>query len=307
MGTVCLPWTERHAFDRPTFDRAVDAVAPRVDHLYVFGTAGEGHAVSSRQFHEVTRAFVEATARHDCRPMVGIISTSMSETVDRIDAAWDLGVDRFQVSLPSWGACTESEAFDFVAGLCGRSPRARFMLYDVKRSGRLLSAEEYGRLHAALPNLVAAKLAGTTAERAAAVQAAAPGLRLFLTEKAFAEASALGLQAGLLASYATLHWGRCRAFYEAGVAGDARRLASDREEMSALLSLMRQSVDPEPHMDGAFDQMFLKRHVPEFPLRLLPPYRSMSDAAFDRFMGALAGALPSWWSGPAAERSGRGS
>ena len=294
MGTVCLPWTPRYELDRELFARAVDAVAREVDHVYLFGTAGEGYGVSHRQFASITAAFVEAAESAGVEPMVGIISLSLAEVLDRIELAAKLGVRRFQVSLPSWGACTKAEAFRFFEAACGGHPELSFMHYNVKRAGRLLDAAEYGRLTRSFDNLVAVKLAGVDGETAMAIQRAAPTLRLFLTEKAFAEACGLGVASGLLGSYSTLNWSQARRYYEAGERGDVETLAAMREEMSGILAVFREHMKGNAHIDGAFDQTFIKRHLPDFPLRLLPPYQAADEGAFENFMAAMRREYPSW-------------
>jgi dihydrodipicolinate synthase/N-acetylneuraminate lyase len=45
LGTVCVSWTERFDFDEGLFRRVVrDLIEKGLKDLYIFGTAGEGHA-----------------------------------------------------------------------------------------------------------------------------------------------------------------------------------------------------------------------------------------------------------------------
>lgn len=295
MGTCCVPWTGGYTLDETLFRLSIAHAAERgTTHLYTFGTAGEGHSVSSKQFQQITRVFTEEMLGRSLEPMVGLISLSLSEVLDRIAWAGGLGVKRFQVSLPSWGTCSEAEAFSFFEQVCARFPRFEFMHYNLKRSGRLLSAEEYGRLAEAFPNLIAVKMAGATGHDALAVHETAPGLRLFLTEKAFAEAGALGVPAGLLISYASINWRLAQAYYAAVVEGDDDAVAKHREQQAGVIKLMREAVGDEPHMDGAFDLMFVKKALPTFPLRLLPPYTPVSPEAYEQFIAAVGKRYPAW-------------
>lgn len=295
MGTCCVPWTGGYTLDETLFRLSIAHAAERgTPHLYIFGTAGEGHAVSAKQFQQITRVFTEEMVARSLEPMVGLISLSLSEVLDRIAWAGGLGVKRFQLSLPSWGTCTEAEAFSFFEQVCARFPRFEFMHYNLKRSGRLLSPTEYGRLSEAFPNLVAVKMAGASGADALAVHEAAPGLRLFLTEKAFAEAGALGVPAGLLISYASMNWRLAQAYYAAVVAGDAEAVGKHREQQTGVIELMREAVGDGPHMDGAFDLMFVKKAMPAFPLRLLPPYLPVTPEAYERFIAAVGKRYPAW-------------
>lgn len=296
MGTCCIPWTADFRLDETLFRRSVrHAAAHGTRHLYLFGTAGEGHAVSDRQFRQITDAFVDEMNGLGAAPMVGLISASLAQVVDRIEWAAERGVEQFQISLPGWGACTEVETFRFFEQTCGRFPTRSFLHYNVRRSGRLLAAAEYGRLAEAFPNLVAVKMAGATGADALAVQEAAPTLRLFLTEKAFAEGCELGVEAGFLISYASMNWRLARAFYDAGVARDVAALAAHRLEQQGVLQVMRDATaDSGAHMDGAFDLLFVKRYLPDFPLRLLPPYTAVGEAAFGRFIDGVRERFPHW-------------
>ena len=296
LGTCCIPWTTDYRLDEALFRRSIKLdIEQGTKHLYLFGTAGEGHSVSDRQFQHITRVFVdEMKASGGDEPMVGLISLSLSQVIDRIEWALGVGVRQYQLSLPSWGTCSEAEAFTFFEHVCTRFPQCEFLHYNVRRSGRLLSAPEYGRLASAFPNLVAAKLAGATGEEARAIHAAAPRLKLFLTEKTFAEARALGVPAGFLVSYASLNWPLVHRYYDAVVAGDADTIATMRAEQDGIIKILRETVAGAAHMDGAFDLMFVKRHLPEFPLRLLPPYAGVSDEAYERFVEGVRQQYPHW-------------
>jgi dihydrodipicolinate synthase/N-acetylneuraminate lyase len=300
LGTCCIPWTKDFAFDEPLFRRSVeDALLHGTRHLYIFGTAGEGHAVSDRQFQQITRAFADTMSTANAQPMVGLISTSLPQVLDRIEFAKTLGIRQFQLSLPSWGTCTPGEAFTFFQQVCGRFSDCSFLHYNLRRAGRLLQPDEYGRLSAAFPNLVAAKLAGATGEDAFAIHKAAPSIRLFLTETAFADACARGVPAGFLISYASTSWRHAKDYFAACLAGDLTAVAEHRRQQDLVLTAMRNAIatamaNNPPHMDGAFDQLFVKRHLPEFPLRLLPPYIASSDDAFNRFIAGVREVCPDW-------------
>ena len=295
MGTCCVPWTIDYRFDELLFRRSVQRAArDGTRHLYIFGTAGEGHAVSERQFEQITRAFADEMTQLGAQPMVGLISLSLSQILDRIEWAASIGVRQFQITLPSWGTCTELEAFTFFERICGRFTTLSFLHYNVRRAGRLLSAAQYGRLAESFPNLVAVKMAGAAGEDALAVQQVAPALRLFLTETTFADACALDVRAGFLVSYASLSWTLTKRYFEAVVTGDRATVARLREQQEGVIRIMREATGKMAHMDGAFDLMFVKRHLPEFPLRLLPPYARVSDEAFEQFIDGVRQAYPEW-------------
>src|SRR5687768_9581594 len=51
LATAVVPWTADYKFDAETFRRQVQTIARGLTrHIYIFGTAGEGYAVSDTQF-----------------------------------------------------------------------------------------------------------------------------------------------------------------------------------------------------------------------------------------------------------------
>src|SRR5689334_10284993 len=110
LATCCVPWNERYEFEETIFRRSVRLLlAHGLRDLYIFGTAGEGYAVTESQFDEVTRAFLEATRDEGVQAMVGLISLSLPTVIERIERAQEMGARRFQLSLPSWGALRDGE------------------------------------------------------------------------------------------------------------------------------------------------------------------------------------------------------
>ena len=61
-------------------------LAAGFQHLYVFGTGGEGYAVDTRRFRQVVDLFYEETRAPDVNPMVGVIglSTVADRRADRV-------------------------------------------------------------------------------------------------------------------------------------------------------------------------------------------------------------------------------
>jgi hypothetical protein len=69
-------------------------------------------------------------------------------------------------------------------------------------------------------------------------------------------------------------------------------------ELAALHRALVSAMDLGAHMDGAFDKLFSRLLVPDFPLRLLPPYTGASDAVFERFANVLRERFPQWLDAP---------
>lgn len=297
LATCCVPWTANYDLDEPVFRRAIrHLVESGLRDLYIFGTAGEGHAVNDRQFAQVVDVFADESARHEIVPMVGVISLSTTTVIERIEQCLQRGVRRFQISLPSWGRLTEAETETFFQETCGRFPEAQFLHYNLRRSGRLIGADEYARLAERHPNLVATKNSGADVRMLAALLDRAGMLRHFVTEPGYSYGPLFG-ECGFLISIASVNPALVRAYYEAGLRRDGEALGTLARELALMTDALMAAADPGVHMDSAFDKVFHKLHDPEFDLRLLPPYRGFSEDAFNRFRETVIARFPNWAAG----------
>src|SRR5271156_551706 len=110
LGACLLPWKEDFTLDEPAFRKHIQsAISQGYQHIYLMGTAGEGYAVSDRQFEHIVSVFFEEMQGEGLQPMVGVISLSLSQILDRLRYAHKLGIGHFQISLPSWGALSDTE------------------------------------------------------------------------------------------------------------------------------------------------------------------------------------------------------
>jgi dihydrodipicolinate synthase/N-acetylneuraminate lyase len=286
LATAVVPWNERFEFEEERFRRQVHVLARELTRdLYIFGTAGEGYAVTEAQFDQVCRAFWESSREAGVTPMVGLISLSLPTIVARIERARAMGFRLFQLSLPSWGMLNDREVDAFFAGTCGRFPDCQFHHYNLMRTKRLLTSVEYARLAAAHPNFVAVKNSTTDPLVVADLMKLTPRLRFYITEFGYAIARRTH-DVGLLISLATVNPERAKRF----VAGTDAQRTADLEELRRVLAGLKSPGD-RYHIDGAFDKMLYRVTDPSFPLRLLPPYSHASEEDFARFLAAIP---PGW-------------
>lgn len=294
LATCCVPWNADFTLDEDVFRRSIHLLIDGgIRNLYVFGTAGEGYAVTERQFDEVVRIFDEEVRPHGIDPMIGIISLSLPTFIERIERCLDRGIRSFQISLPAWGALTNAEIEVFFRETCGRFPEAQFLHYNLPRTKRMITPEEYETLAHRHPNLVATKNSGANAEILRELLTRAGMLRHFITESSFATGIRLG-DCGFLISVASINLRLAREYFAAGVQGDDARLQQLAGECVEIGRALIEAGGPEPRIDGAYDKVFCKLHDTDFPLRLLPPYQGFDDDAFDRFRDTLATRFPEW-------------
>ena len=294
LATCCIPWNENFDFDEVVFRASIaNLVGSGLRDLYLFGTAGEGYAITETQFDRIVRVFADEMAACGATPMVGVLSLSLLAMIGRIERAMEMGVRDFQISLPSWGALNDTELKVFFDETCGRFPQCRFLHYNLLRAKRLMTAQEYSRLGDKHPNLVATKNSTNDMDRIRSLLEDAPQLRHFFTETGYAFGSQIG-EPGFLVSIASSHPARALEYFRAGAERDANTLLKMQGELSAMVGGLFEDVGGAAHMDGAFDKIFCKLLNPDFPLRLLPPYQSASLAAFERYRDFLRRDFPQW-------------
>ena len=85
LATAVIPWDEEYRFQENLFRRQVrllrDGLTP---YIYLFGTAGEGYAVSDQQFDAIVDAFRDEMLP-GAHPMVGVINLSLQTIIERIE------------------------------------------------------------------------------------------------------------------------------------------------------------------------------------------------------------------------------
>lgn len=297
MATCCVPWDESGRFAESTFRRGVQQALLGTPLLYVFGTAGEGYAVTDRQFDEIVRAFAQEMHNGRAEPMIGVIDLSLGTIIERIQRCRDIGVSHFQISLPCWAALSERELFNFFEQVCGGFPDCQFMHYNLPRARRMVTGTEYGKLAAAHSNLVATKNCGDSLSHIRSLITDAPELQHFLSESGYVYGALFG-ECSILASF-IMNWPKQRALFEAGKRQDVAALKMIQGEVDIVLQTLFEAV-PDTRIDGSYDKLFEKMYDPEMPLRLLPPYLGSSDTEFHDFVRLLSERLPDWI--PVAQR-----
>jgi dihydrodipicolinate synthase/N-acetylneuraminate lyase len=291
MSTCVVPWDADYQFAEDIFRRSVRQELLGTQHLYLFGTAGEGYAVTDRQFDEIVEVFVDEMRQFGAEPMVGIIHLSLPTMIERMERCRARGVRQFQISLPSWGALNDHELFSFFDQVCWRFTDCQFMHYNLPRAKRIVTGQEYGKLAKAHPNLVATKNTGDSLAHIRSLIEDAPQLQHFLSEAGYVYGSLFG-ECGILVSF-VMNWQRIRELLHAGNEGDIPTLVAIQREIDIIMQTLFEAV-PASRIDGAYDKLFAKMYDADFPLRMLPPYAGSTDEEFAEFVQLLRERLPHW-------------
>lgn len=293
VSAVC-PWDAGQRLDEAMFRREIaHDVAAGFRHLYVFGTAGEGYAVDGARFRQVIEVFGDALAGTEATPMVGVIGLSTAAVVERLAVAHELGFREFQVSLPAWSALSDAEVLTYFDDVCGAFPDARFMHYNTARVGRLVEGPLYRRLVERVPNLVATKTMTADLGIVAGVVRDAPELTHFLTEQSIA-VGALHGSVALLGTFGALAPRRSWALFEAARDGRFEEAAAIGAWFARLSATVLGPLMAERRVDGAYDKLIarLSPGLEDFPLRMLSPYATISDAEAAAAAATLRDAFP---------------
>lgn len=297
LCAACIPWTQEHQLDIPMFRKGVRLLCENgAGSIYLFGTAGEGYAVNREQYLQIVTEFMEEMKNYShVIPMVGVISMSMTEIMERIRLAGELGVHYFQISFPNWGAVTDEEGMRFFRTVCGAFPEYRFMHYNnALRSRKRLGPGDYKRIVEEIPNLVAVKFIAPSFDEIHAFARMDLPLRIFFLEYAYGYGSMVHNQFGYLASVTNCSYPMMRTYYRAGLEQDWDTIRKVHNDLPQLYECLF-SHCPGSKIDSAYDKLFLQFSVPEFPARILPPYEGFSRQQVEDFKEDLRKKLPHWF------------
>ena len=295
LATACIPWDESYHFDESVFRQQVALLTGGgIRSVYLFGTAGEGYAMNRELYVKIVEAFLDEMKKTPgSMPMVGIISLSMPEVIERIEIGLAMGARDFQISFPSWGALTPEEGMRYILSICNRFPQARFMHYNNSgRSKTRLRMKHYIELAKGAPNIVAVKNTALSLEDLQAFHGEEIPIRFFNLELAYGYASMMS-ESALLISYCNLSFKKAWEYFNAGVNKDYEAIVRIHREIGVAQEICA-ATTPQDKIDGSYDKLFVKAQLPQFSQRLLPPYEGVSDADFDRFIGLIRERLPQW-------------
>jgi dihydrodipicolinate synthase/N-acetylneuraminate lyase len=220
LGTACIPWNGDYTFDESSFRKLVKRLIENgLTHIYIFGTAGEGYAVTNNQFKEIVKVFAEEMKEFGLFPMVGIISLSQQIMIERIEIAYSYGIRDFMFALPAWGALNDEELRSFINRICTPYPDCRFVHYNNTRSKKIITIKEYESLAVEIPNLVGAKYSTSNMTDLLSLMRSSCPMQFFITEMGFGYASMFG-ECGLLVSIASIHMTKAWEYFNAAVSRD---------------------------------------------------------------------------------------
>jgi len=290
-----VPWDDHDNLFEEEFRKEIRAlISYGFNNLYIFGTAGEGYAVDTVRFQQVTRVFYEETRGKELFPQVGIIGLSTAHVLERLHFVHDLGFRVFQISLPCWGALNDHELMRFFKDVCGSFPDSKFLHYNTARGGRVLTGADYRRIADEVPNLVATKITGTQVPAALELMRTAPDLQHFFTDYLYPIACLYG-ECSFLSSYGPMVPSRSKQLFEYGRSGQFEKLFPLFRRYMDVVDDVFSPISGTTLIDGASDKMIVRLGgVSDFPIRMLSPYEGYPEAAFQACRKILTEKYSDW-------------
>ena len=110
LCAACIPWTEDNRLNVPLFRKGVELLCENgAGSIYLFGAAGEGYAVDRAQYTQSVTEFMDVLKGYpEVIPMVGVITMSQTEVMERVRIGAELGAKYFQISFPSYSSIVSS-------------------------------------------------------------------------------------------------------------------------------------------------------------------------------------------------------
>ncbi len=289
-----IPWSEREELLEEIFRQEVRATLARgFNHLYIFGTAGEGYAITLTQFQQIVSIFREETHREDVFPMVGVIGMSTVQVMERVGFAYAQGFRTFQIALPPWGELDDDECLIYFQDICGAFSDARFIHYNLPRARRLLLGTDYRRLADAVPNLAGTKNCRSDIGDIAGIATQAPELQHFYGEVGFPIGCLYG-ECSLLSSYGALFPAKTKEFFQYGVNKQWERLFPLMAEYIQVMLAFDEPTRGHEAIDGAYDKMVVRASGIDMPLRLLSPYKCFDKEVYEAVIQSVKERFPGW-------------
>ncbi len=280
LVSVPLPLDEHGALVPSLLGAAIQKLrAEGCDGMYLFGTSGEGYAVSDAEFAQIAGIFAAETAQFAGFRQVGCFGLSSEAVKLRCQTVANLGLEGVQITLPFWKELNDAEIARYFTDVCGSFPNLSFLLYNNPRNKRRLKGAEMERMHQLAPNLEAAKTGSGAWLDFYELITEAPSIHNFVTEAAFAFCHPLGA-AGLIPSANYALPALSRGYYDAVVRSDASTASRLHADVMRFFHLTAVPLVQKGYIDGAIDKAYARLGGMDMPLNMKSPHTKLSDADY---------------------------
>ncbi|MDP6320278.1 MAG: dihydrodipicolinate synthase family protein [SAR324 cluster bacterium] len=281
LVSVPIPWDEDQSFDKELFTEILGELKKQYcDGIYLFGTSGEGYAITDEEFSEIVAHFKEQTWDFSGFLQVGCFGLSSAQVKFRCGVCMDIGIEQAQITLPFWKELNDEELEVFFQDICHSFPEMEFLLYNNPRNKRRLKGWELENIHKKCPNLVAAKTGSGNWMDIYELLKNSPSVNHFLTEGAFPFGYTIR-EVGLIPSYNYIFTDRCRMFFEAVKSFERERAENLHTEIMEFHLKTALPLLNKGYIDGAIDKAYARLGGLNIPLTVRSPYQGLSINDFD--------------------------
>jgi dihydrodipicolinate synthase/N-acetylneuraminate lyase len=280
LVSIPIPWDEWGNFLPEQFCGAIEKLRHEgCNGIYLFGTSGEGYAITDNEFARILEVFEEATEGFEGFRQVCCFGLSSDQVKDRCRMVAERGIEDVQVTLPFWKEINDEELTQFFSDVCGSFGELSFLLYNNPRNKRRLTGKELESLHHKTPNLKGAKTGAGNWFDFFELITESPSLQHFVTEPAFLYSYGLA-EVGLIPSSNYALPNQCRAYYDAVVSNDLPTASELHRETVRFFQETAIPLLQKGYIDGAIDKGYARIGGMEMPLNIKSPYVALSDADF---------------------------
>ncbi len=280
LVSIPVAWDQDDQFLPNLFRKAIQKLLQEdCDGLYLFGTSGEGYAVTDDDFIRIVDVFVDATVDFTGFRQVGCLGLSSDQVKHRCRIAAERGLKSVQITLPFWKELNDVELTRYFSDVCGSFPELSFLLYNNPRNKRRLKGKELEALHKVNPNLYAAKTGSGTWLDFFELITESPSITHFVTEPAFLFSYSLGT-VGLIPSSNYVFPQRSRAYYDAVISSDLKTAGRLHREIIRFFHKTAIPLVHKGYIDGAIDKAYARIGGMDIPLNIKSPYVPLSNEDF---------------------------
>lgn len=192
--TIC--WDESDRFDTECYRANARRMCSTGCHgIYTSGSTGEFYALRFDEFKQMVDVQAEVCGAAGVPLQIGCCADVTWKTIRMLEyAASKPEVGAAQVVLPYWMRLNDREVLQFFADLHRACPALPLIHYNIDRTKRYLTGDDYVRILEVAPNLIGVKFVHAGAHFGELQQALrlTPQLSYFVAEKSLASAMMLG-------------------------------------------------------------------------------------------------------------------
>ncbi|MBO9607316.1 MAG: dihydrodipicolinate synthase family protein [Paenibacillaceae bacterium] len=239
-GTVLLPLGANETIDYARTRAQIETIAASgVNGIYSNGTAGEFYAQSEAEYETIGELVAEVCEARGVPFQLGASHMSPQTSLERIRRAVKLAPGAIQVILSDWYALTDDEAIACLQRMEDAADGIGLVLYNPPHAKRVLQPETYGKLKAAVPNLIGAKTAGGDSAWYASMREHMRGMSVFVPGHRLATGISQGAH-GSYSNVACLSPAGAQRWYERMLTD----LAGALEAEERIFGFMRDRIVP---------------------------------------------------------------